>query len=202
MCLPSGSTTQRCLDGRISRSCRDGGHGPGASATATARGSRAPAAALDGVAGSDVGGCCVQRHPQRVGVVLRDNGAGRADQGSWREQTSKADGADVPNRRLNPAPLTNIYGAEELAAPPDLLWSLGASTPIGGRVLLSAMWGQRSSGRSTRNCGVTSTRGCKRWAPPRRAGTPSGSTRLPQRAGHKPGYAWLHRRGRRWVRPT
>jgi hypothetical protein len=37
-------------------------------------------------------------------------------------RTSTADGADMPNRRLNPAALTGSYGAEELAAPPDLLW--------------------------------------------------------------------------------
>ena len=40
----------------------------------------------------------------------------------------------MPNRRLNPAALTGIYGAEEVAAPPELLWSLGALTPIGRRV--------------------------------------------------------------------
>ena len=120
--------------------------------------------------------------------------------GSWRGQTGKADGADVPNRRLNPAALTGIYGAEELAAPPDLLWSLGGLTPIGRRVVLSSTRGRRSSGRSTRNCSVTPARGCKRWAPSRRDGAPSGSTRPPRWPGHKPGFGRLHRRGVRWVR--
>ena len=64
------------------------------------------------------------------------------------------------------------------------------------RLLIESAWHHRKSYSTS---GIPA-RGCKRWAPSRRDGAPSGSTRPPRWPGHKPGFGRLHRRGVRWVR--